>query len=196
MIVPFDKLIEELSRFPGVGGKSARRMAMHILSSDNGAVRQLITTIVQAKEQIKHCEECGALSTDAKCSVCANPSRDKSIICVVKDPFDVISLENSRSFNGLYHVLHGELDPMSNRGVDSIDFRKLVTRCAKDEVKEIILATSTTTQGDATATYISNLLVDFHLNITRIGHGIPVGGALDYADEMTLFKAITNRTRM
>lgn len=196
MIVPFDKLIEELSRFPGVGGKSARRMAMHILSSDNGAVRQLITSIVQAKEQIKHCEECGALSTDAKCSVCANPSRDKSIICVVKDPFDVISLENSRSFNGLYHVLHGELDPMSNRGVDSIDFRKLVTRCAKDEVKEIILATSTTTQGDATATYISNLLVDFHLNITRIGHGIPVGGALDYADEMTLFKAITNRTRM
>lgn len=196
MIVPFDKLIEELSRFPGVGGKSARRMAMHILSSDSGAVKELIKTIVQAKEQIKHCEECGALSTESKCSVCLDPSRDKSIICVVKDPFDVISLENSRSFNGLYHVLHGELDPMSNQGIDAIDFRKLVSRCAQDEVKEIILATSTTTQGDVTATYISGLLADFQLNVTRIGHGIPVGGALDYADEMTLFKAITNRTRM
>ncbi len=192
-----EELIEKFERLPGIGHRSAERIAFYILEhmSDEDA-GMMANAIVSAKKTIRLCEQCQNLTDSSPCSICSSPKRDRSIICVVESPEDVSAIENTHEYNGLYHVLHGALSPMDGIGPDDIKINELLLRLSGGEVKEVILATNPTVNGTATAVYISKLLSPFEVNVTRIAHGIPIGSDIEYADKITLIKAMESRTPM
>jgi recombination protein RecR len=190
---PIAKLVDELSKLPGVGNKTAQRLAFYILKMSSGDVEQLANAITNAKKNIKQCKVCCNITDSEVCSICANTRRDSSIICVVEDPKDVVAIEKMRDFKGLYHVLNGAISPMEGIGPEEIRIKELLRRVADNEIKEVIIATNPNIEGEATAMYISRLLKPAGILVTRIAHGVPVGGDLEYADEVTLMKALEGR---
>lgn len=190
------KLIKELSRLPGIGGKSAQRLAFHILSLEEESVDKLTNSIREAKRQMKYCKICGNLTDREPCEICDDQKRDRSVICVVESPRDVFAMERIREFNGLYHVLHGAISPMDGIGPDNINLKSLIVRLQEGEADEVILATNPTIEGEATAMYIARLIKPAGIKVSRIAHGIPVGGDLEYTDEITLLKAMEGRREL
>lgn len=188
-------LIEEFSRLPGIGKKTAQRLAFHVISMNERDANNLAKAIVDVKQNIKYCNICSNLTDKDVCNICSSKKRDASIICVVADPRDVIAIEKTKEFTGLYHVLHGSISPMEGVGPEDIKIKELLLRIqtSSEEVKEIILATSPTIEGEATAMYISKLIKPLGIKTTRIAYGIPIGGDLEYADELTLSKALEGR---
>lgn len=187
-----EKLIEEFAKLPGVGYKTAQRLTMHVLNLPKEEVEGFADALKKARGTIKYCSVCGNYTDTDPCAICSNPNRDKSLVCVVEEPKDIISMEKVREFNGVYHVLHGVISPMLGKGPDSIKLRELVSRM-NGKVKEVIVATNPNVDGEATAMYISKILKPLGVKVTRIAHGIPVGGDLEYADEVTLAKALEGR---
>jgi len=192
-VAPLAKLIEEFSKLPGIGNKTAQRLAFFLLDMSLGEVEQLASAIVSAKKNIKYCSVCYNITDSELCNICSNPKRDKSTICVVEDARDVVAMEKVKEFKGLYHVLHGAISPMEGIGPENIRIRELLTRLGEYDVQELILATNPNIEGEATAMYISRLVKPLGVKATRIAHGIPVGGDLEYADEVTLMKALEGR---
>lgn len=193
---PLSKLIKELSRLPGIGGKTAQRLAFHILSMDEKEARSLAEAIIDAKSSMKYCSVCGNLTDTDPCAICSDPSRDRKVICVVETPKDVVAIERIKEFTGLYHVLHGAISPMEGIGPEDINLKHLILRLQQEEVDEIILATNPNIEGEATAMYIARLVKPSGIKVSRIAHGIPVGGDLEYADEVTLLKAVEGRREL
>ena len=191
--LPIANLIEQFSRLPGIGRKTAQRLAFYVLEMESLEADKLSKAITNAKEKIKLCDTCCNLTDEDTCYVCRSDLRDKSIICVVEGAKDIMAMERTREYKGLYHVLHGVISPMDNIGPDEIKVRELLNRLSDGEVKEIILATNPTVEGEATALYLSKLIKPLGIKVTRIAHGIPVGGDLEYFDEVTLSKAMENR---
>ena len=191
---PLNKLINELSRLPGIGGKTAQRLAFHILSMDEKSAMELANAISDAKKSMTYCSVCGNLTDTDPCAICSDDSRDKSTICVVESPKDVVAMEKIREYRGYYHVLHGAISPMDGIGPDDINLRSLIVRLQDEAVKELIIATNPNIEGEATAMYIARLIKPSGIKVTRIAHGIPVGGDLEYADEVTLLKAVEGRS--
>ncbi|MFO7153077.1 MAG: recombination mediator RecR [Bacillota bacterium] len=189
---PIARLIDELSRLPGIGPKTAQRLAFYILKMPKDRVANLVQAISDAKESIVYCSVCGNFTDVDPCSICSAPHRDKSTIMVVEEPKDVVAMEKTRDYRGLYHVLHGVISPLEGIGPDDIRIKELLSRVSSG-VKEIIIATNPDVEGEATALYIARLLKPLGIKVTRIAHGIPVGGDLDYADEITLAKALEGR---
>ncbi len=194
-IAPLDRLVTEFAKLPGIGRKSAARLAFYVLNQPESAAQQLADAILQAKQQIRYCSICQNLTDEDPCAICQSERRDRSVICVVETPRDVIAIENTKEYTGLYHVLHGVISPMDDVGPDDIKLKELVERCQAD-VQEVIVATNPTVEGEATAMYIARLLKPVGIKVTRIAHGIPVGGDLEYADEITLGKAIEGRREL
>ncbi|HUM56339.1 MAG TPA: recombination mediator RecR [Bacillota bacterium] len=190
---PLSKLINELSKLPGVGGKTAQRLAFHILSLSEKEAEELASSISEAKKNMKYCSVCGNLTDSDPCSICSDPGRDQKIICVVESPRDVAAMERIKDYRGLYHVLHGSISPMEGIGPDDINLKSLVIRLQGTDTEELILATNPNIEGEATAMYIARLLKPSGIKVSRIAHGIPVGGDLEYADEITLLKAVEGR---
>ena len=193
---PVARLIEEFSKLPGIGKKTAQRLAFFVLDSDISEARSLAEAIVNAKEKTKYCSICSNITDIDPCLICRNTKRSEEVICVVEDPKDIIALERIQEFNGTYHVLHGSISPMEGIGPDQIKIKELLARLHTDKVKEIILATNPNIEGEATAMYISKLIKPLGIRVTRIAHGIPVGGDLEYADEVTLAKALEGRREL
>lgn len=189
----FSKLIEVFQKMPGVGHKSAVRMAYYVLSLSDEDAQKMISAISDAKEKIHYCSLCQNITETDPCEICANGRRDSSLICVVEQPKDVIALEKTREYYGIYHVLHGAISPMDGIGPDDIKIKELVARVASGDIKEVIMANSPSIEGEATAMYISKLLKPFGVKVSRIAYGLPVGGDLEYADQVTLVKAIEGR---
>jgi recombination protein RecR len=190
---PLAKLIEEFQKFPGVGPKSAQRMAFHVMDMNMEQVRELAGSLVEAKEKVRHCGVCFHLSAQDPCEICSNERRDKSTICVVSDARDLIALERSQEYKGTYHVLTGLISPLEGRGPEQLTVRELVNRVGTQEIKEVILAINPTVEGDATVLYISHLIKPLGAKVTRIAFGLPVGADLEYADDVTLSKAMEGR---
>ena len=190
---PISRLIEEFSKLPGVGRKTAQRLAFHVINMNMNDVEALSKAIVDAKKEIRYCSVCYNITDKAVCSMCSNKNRDDSIICVVEDPRDVAAMEKTKEFNGKYHVLNGVISPMDGIGPDMIRIKELIQRLSNQDVKEIIMATNPTIEGEATAMYIARLLKPMGINVTSIAHGLPVGGDLEYADEVTITKALEGR---
>jgi recombination protein RecR len=193
---PLGKLITELSRLPGIGGKTAQRLAFHILSMDEKEARGLADAIVDAKTNMTYCSVCGNLTDTDPCAICSDPSRSHDTICVVETPKDVVAMERIKEFTGLYHVLHGAISPMEGIGPEDINLKQLIVRLQQEDVQEIILATNPNIEGEATAMYIARLVKPSGIKVSRIAHGIPVGGDLEYADEVTLLKAVEGRREL
>lgn len=192
-----DELIEKFERLPGIGRKSAERIAFYILEQmSNEDAQHMAAAITSAKEKIRFCECCQNLTDVSPCNVCASHKRDKTTLCVVEGPEDVSAIENTHEYNGLYHVLHGALSPMDGIGTDDIKINELLLRLTDGGVKEVILATNPTVNGTATAVYISKLLSPFDVKVTRIAHGIPIGSDIEYADKITIIKAMESRREM
>ncbi|OLS03458.1 recombination mediator RecR [Tissierella creatinophila] len=194
--VPIANLIDQLSKLPGIGRKTAQRLAFFILEMENLEAQKISEAILEAKEKIKLCSVCQNLTDIDPCILCQNANRDKSIICVVEGAKDIIAMERSREYKGEYHVLHGVISPMDNIGPNDIKVKELLNRLADGKVKEVILATNPTVEGEATALYISRLIKPLGVKVSRIAHGIPVGGDLEYFDEVTLSKAMENRREL
>ncbi len=190
---PLNKLINELSKLPGIGGKTAQRLAFHILSMDDRDAYALADSIRDAKASMKYCSICGNLTDTDPCAICEDKTRDRSMICVVENPRDVAAMEKIKEYRGYYHVLHGAISPMDGVGPDDINLKSLIKRLQDEEVKELIIATNPNIEGEATAMYIARLIKPSGIKVTRIAHGIPVGGDLEYADEVTLLKAMEGR---
>ena len=190
---PINRLIEEFSKLPGVGRKTAQRLAFHVINMNNNDVETLSKSILDAKKEIKYCSICCNITDKDPCSMCSNKNRDSHIICVVEDPRDVAAMERTKEFKGQYHVLNGVISPMDGIGPDMIRIRELITRLANQDVKEIIMATNPTIEGEATAMYIARLVKPMGIKVTRIAHGLPVGGDLEYADEVTIDKTLEVR---
>lgn len=193
--IAIEKLIEEFAKLPGIGYKTAQRLTIHILNLPREEVTEFAEALIKARGTIKYCSTCGNFTDSDPCSICANPNRDKSTICVIEQPKDIMSIERVKEFNGVYHVLHGNISPMAGRGPEDIKLKELIRRI-NGEVKEVIVATNPNIEGEATAMYISKILKPLGVKVTRIAHGIPVGGDLEYADEITLSKAIEGRTEI
>ncbi len=186
-------LIDELGRLPGVGPKSAQRIAFHLLQADPADVRRLVSAITEVAEKVRFCSICGNVSSDDQCRICRDPRRDPTSICVVEESKDVVAVERTREFRGRYHVLGGAISPIEGVGPDDLRIRELMTRLASGEVTEVILATDPNLEGEATATYLARLLKPMGLRVTRLASGLPVGGDLEYADEVTLGRAFEGR---
>ena len=186
-------LIDELGRLPGVGPKSAQRIAFHLLQADSDDVTRLVTALTEVKARVRFCEECGNVAEAEKCRICADPRRDHTAICVVEEPKDVVAIERTREFRGRYHVLGGAISPIEGVGPDDLRIRELMTRLADDDVTELIIATDPNLEGEATATYLARLVKPLGLKVTRLASGLPVGGDLEYADEVTLGRAFEGR---
>lgn len=193
---PLNRLINELSKLPGIGGKTAQRLAFHILSLEKQEVEQLANSIIDAKEKMKYCSVCGNLTDEDPCNICSDNTRDKNVICVVESPKDVVAMEKIKEYQGMYHVLHGVISPMDGIGPDDINLKSLIQRLMNSEVKEIIIATNPNIEGEATAMYIARLVKPSGITVSRIAHGIPVGGDLEYTDEITLLKAVEGRKNL
>ena len=192
-VVTLSKLVEQFERMPGIGHKSAQRLAFYVLNMTKQEAENFSKIILEAHEKIKRCSVCCNLAEDEKCPICKNDSRDKSIICVVEDPRDVIAFERTHEYNGTYHVLHGVISPMNGIGPEDITIKELLARIGDDEVKEVIMATNPTVEGEATVMYISRLLKPMGITVSRLAYGVPVGAELEYADEVTLTKALEGR---
>ena len=192
---PLDRVIDELSRLPGIGPKTAQRLAFHILKMPKARVESLADSINQAKNTMSYCSICGNFTDTDPCSICSSQYRDKSVIMVVEDPKDVAAMEKTRDYKGLYHVLHGAISPLEGIGPDDIKIKELLPRI-RDDVKEVIIATNPNVEGEATSMYIAKLLKTLGVKVTRIAYGIPMGGDLEYADEVTLTKALEGRREM
>ena len=191
-----DKLIEQWERLPGIGHKSAVRLAFSILSMPEEQSKAFVDAIVEARTHIQECTVCCNLTDGERCSVCAAGNRDGRVICVVEDPQDVLAFERTREYDGTYHVLHGTISPMDGIGPEQIRVKQLLTRVANEDVEEVIMATNPTVEGEATAMYIGKLLKPFGVKVTRLAYGIPVGGDLDYADEVTLRRSLEGRSEL
>ena len=188
------KLIDMFKKMPGIGHKSAVRLAFNILSLDDSQVEDIIKTIKNAKEKISYCSVCQNLTESDPCEICSNHKRDKSVICVMETPKDVIALEKTREYFGQYHVLHGAISPMDNIGPEELKIKELIARISSsDEIKEVILANNPSIEGEATAMYLSRLIKPFGVKVSRIAFGLPIGGDLEYADEVTITKALEGR---
>ncbi|RCX18267.1 DNA replication and repair protein RecR [Anaerobacterium chartisolvens] len=190
---PVARLIEEFEKLPGVGHKTAQRLAFHVLNLTDQKAEKLANAIMEAKLKTRYCSICSNLTDTDPCSICTGASREPSVICIVEDPRDVVAMERTREFKGVYHVLHGAISPMEGIGPEDIKIKELLSRVKDGSIKEVILATNPNIEGEATAMYISRLLKPLGIKTTRIAHGIPVGGDLEYADEVTLAKALEGR---
>ena len=190
---PVERLIEQFEKLPGIGHKSAQRLAFFILSLPSEEAEAMANAILDAKRTIFTCKVCQNLTDREVCPICSNPSRDAGIICVVTDPKDVAALERTREFGGLYHVLNGVISPLNHIGPDDLRIKELLERVAASDVREVIMATNPDTEGEATAMYLSRLLKPFGVRITRLAYGVPVGGHLEFADEVTLTRALEGR---
>jgi recombination protein RecR len=186
------KLIEEFSKLPGIGPKTAQRLAFYVLDMNESDVKAFSEALINAKTNIKYCSICGNLTDEDPCIICRNTSRDPQVICVVQEPRDVIAMEKTREYKGLYHVLHGAISPLEGIGPDDIRIKELLKRLTP-EIKEVILATNPNVEGEATAMYVARLIKPLGIKVTRIAHGVPVGGDIEYADEVTLSKALEGR---
>lgn len=195
-IIPLNELINQFEKLPGIGKKTAQRLAFYIISQPAEQSKRFADALVNAKEKIHFCKCCQSLTDDELCSICKDSTRDKSIICVVEDPKDVLVFERTREFKGLYHVLHGAISPLDSIGPDQLKIKELISRLSDPTVKEIILATNLTVEGEATASYISRLAKPLGVKTTRLAYGIPVGGDLEYADEKTLLRALEGRNEI
>ena len=192
-----NRLINELGKLPGIGGKTAQRLAFHVLSLSDREADALASAIMDAKQSLHYCSVCGNLTDREVCGICSDESRDSSVICVVETPQDVMAMERIREFRGTYHVLHGAISPAEGIGPSDINLKSLIERLQKsDDVKEVIIATNPNIEGEATAMYVARLLKPAGIKVTRIAHGIPVGGDLEYADEVTLLKAMEGRREL
>jgi recombination protein RecR len=187
------ELIDELGRLPGIGPKSAQRIAFHILTTQSFDTTRLATILAEVRDKVKFCDVCGNVTEQETCSICRDPRRSQTVICVVEEAKDVAAIERTREFRGLYHVLGGALSPIDGIGPDDLRFAQLVRRLADGTVTEVIIATDPNLEGEATATYLSRLLVQPDLRVTRLASGLPVGGDLEYADEVTLGRALAGR---
>jgi recombination protein RecR len=190
--VVIEKLIEEFAKLPGIGHKTAQRLTLHVLNLPKEEVEEFAKALIKARGTVKYCSVCGNYTESDPCAICGNPNRDKSTICVVEQPKDIIFMERIKEYNGVYHVLHGNISPMAGRGPNDIKLRELITRL-NGSVNEIIVATNPNIEGEATAMYMSKIIKPLGVKVTRIAHGIPVGGDLEYADEVTLAKAMEGR---
>jgi recombination protein RecR len=186
-------LIDELGRLPGVGPKSAQRIAFHLLQSDTVDVKRLVDALTEVKAKVRFCATCGNIAEGEQCRICADPRRDGSSICVVEEPKDVVAIERTREFRGRYHVLGGAISPIEGVGPDDLRIKELMTRLASGEVTEVIIATDPNLEGEATASYLARFLRPMGLKVTRLASGLPVGGDLEYADEVTLGRAFEGR---
>lgn len=186
-------LIDELGRLPGVGPKSAQRIAFHLLNADPVDVRRLVTALEQVKEKVRFCATCFNVAEGEQCRICLDARRDPSVLCVVEEPKDVVAIERTREFRGRYHVLGGAISPIDGVGIDDLRFKELMTRLADGTITEVIIATDPNLEGEATATYLARLLKPMGLQVTRLASGLPVGGDLEYADEVTLGRAFAGR---
>ena len=191
-----ERLSEEFARLPGIGGKTAQRLAFHVLSLSDEEAQSFADAIMEAKRTVHTCPICQNLTDADQCPICADEARDHSVICVVAEPRDVIAMERAREYSGVYHVLHGVISPLNHVGPDDIRIRELLTRVAQGDVREVIMATNPDTEGEATAMYLSRLLRPMEVKVTRLAYGIPVGRQLEYADEVTLLRALEGRREM
>lgn len=190
------QLIDELGRLPGVGPKSAQRIAFHLIEADPEVALKLADSIREAKERVRFCEVCGNVSESERCAICSDPRRDLGLICVVEDSKDISAIERSREFRGLYHVLGGAISPIAGIGPDQLRIKELMKRLADPEIREVIIATNPNLEGEATATYLARLLGSMEIAVSKLASGLPVGGDLEYADDMTLGRAFEGRRRV
>jgi recombination protein RecR len=186
-------LIKNIARLPGIGEKTAERLALHILRAPRREAEELAQSLLTIKDKVKFCSQCYALSDSELCNLCSDPARDPSVLCVVEQPADMVAIEKSGAFRGRYHVLSGALSPMNGIGPENIRIRELMTRIQKDEIKEVVLATATNVEGEATASYIAQLLEKYQTKVSRIASGVPMGGDLKYVDQVTLKRAMETR---
>lgn len=196
MAAPLEKLIEQLEKWPAIGHKSAQRLAFYLLGMPEKNARDFVTAFTEAREKIHECSSCCNLTDKEKCSICEDVTRDTHTICVVADPRDVMALERAREYHGLYHVLHGNLSPMDGITPEQLRVKELLHRIADEDIEEVIMATNPTVDGEVTATYISKLLQPFNIKVTRLAYGIPVGGDLEYADDVTLRHSLEGRSEI
>nr|MDD6335199.1 recombination mediator RecR [bacterium] len=196
LIEPLQRLANQFARLPSIGPKSAQRLAFHVLSMSAEQVNALADAIVAAKQQVHFCSICGMFTDQQTCDICRDPRRDSGVICVVKDPKDVLAMERAREFHGQYHVLHGVIAPMSGVGPDDIRIRELLQRLEGGTVREVILATNPDVEGDVTAMYLAQLIKPLGIKVSRIAHGVPIGGELEYTDDITLSKALEGRREL
>ena len=196
LIKPLNNVYEEFRGLPGIGNKSALRLAYHIIDMSEDEVRRLAETLMKAKREIRFCRECFNLTDREVCEICGDENRDHSVICVVEQPQDAMAMERSHGFNGVYHVLHGCLSPLDGIGPEELRIKELLRRLEKGDVKEVILATNSNVEGEATAAYLARVLRPLGVVVSRIARGLPMGGDPEYADEVTLAKALENRTRL
>ena len=195
-IAPLARLVEQFARLPGIGYKSAQRLAYYVLGLSDEEVKQLSDSILEAHDKIHTCRVCCNLTDQELCSICRNDSRDHSTICVVENPRDVVAMERTRDYGGTYHVLHGVISPLNGVGPDQLHIKELLDRVNGGEIGEVIMATNPTVEGEATAMYVSRLLKPLGVRVTRLAYGIPVGGDLEYADEVTLSRALEGRSEL
>lgn len=195
-VLPLARLVEQFERLPGIGKRTAQRLAYFVLQMSDGDAKEFAAAIIEAHEKIKYCKVCKNLTDQDLCHVCRNSARDKSIICVVEDPRDVLALEKTGEFSGSYHVLHGVISPLNGVGPYQIYIKELLERISAEPIKEVIMATNPTVEGEATAMYISKLLKPLGVKVTRLAYGIPVGGGLEYTDEVTLSRALIGRSEI
>lgn len=195
-VLPLTKLTEHFERLPGIGKKSAQRLAYHVLNMPQEKALDFANSIVEAREKIKRCGVCQNLTDTEVCPICADEAREKQMICVVEDPKDVLAFERTKEYHGMYHVLHGLISPMDGVGPDQLAIKELLARLGSGEVKEIIMATNPTVEGEATAMYLSRLIKPLGVKVTRLAYGIPVGSNLEYADEVTLYRALEGRSEI
>lgn len=193
---PLARLINEMSKLPGIGSKTAQRLSFYILSLEDKEAEQLANAILTAKKEMKYCSVCGNLTDNDPCMICSDSGRNQETICVVESPKDVMAMERIREYNGLYHVLNGVISPMEGIGPEDINLMSLIKRLQAKDVKELIIATNPNIEGEATAMYIARLVKPSGIKVSRIAHGIPVGGDLEYADEVTLLKAMEGRREL
>ena len=195
-VLPLTKLTECFARLPGIGRKSAQRLAFHILRMPEEEAKAFANAILEAREKIGYCEICKNITDTPRCAICSDETRDKSTVCVVEDPRDVIAIERTKEYHGLYHVLGGLISPMDGVGPENLFIKELLARLGDGTVKEVIMATNPTVEGEATAMYLSRLIKPMDIKVSRLAYGIPVGGNLEYADEVTLYRAIEGRSLM
>ena len=195
-VLPLTKLTECFARLPGIGRKSAQRLAFHILRMPEEEAKAFANAILEAREKIGYCEICKNITNTPRCAICSDETRDKSTVCVVEDPRDVIAIERTKEYHGLYHVLGGLISPMDGVGPENLFIKELLARLGDGSVKEVIMATNPTVEGEATAMYLSRLIKPMDIKVSRLAYGIPVGGNLEYADEVTLYRAIEGRSLM
>ena len=193
---PLRELIEEFNKLPGIGNKTAQRLAFYVMNLPEEKSAKLANAIINAKKNIRYCSVCQNLSESEVCNICSNTSRDHSIICVMESPRDIMQMERTNEYKGVYHVLHGAISPMDNITPDDIKIKELIARVAEGGIKEVIMATNPNLEGEATSMYISKLLKPFGVKVTKIAHGVPVGGELEFADEVTLGKALNWRVEI